>query len=258
MTKAQDRRDRIARMMEERESVTLSELVEHFKVTDTSIRHDLTVLEGAGRLFRVRGGAVSPSVRRAGSAFAAKARENQPEKRRIGRVAAELVRPGDVALFDSGSTVAEVAAQMPVALRAPQAMTVVSHSLPVVQEAGSWQQPHVICLGGLFLPDFQASVGPLTLANLRELNADIVFLGCDGLTLEGGLTTPHMLIAEVGSAMAARARRVVAVADSTKLGTTGFTRIVGIDAVHVLVTDDGADKHLIADLRERGVQVVVV
>lgn len=258
MTNAQDRRDRIARMMEERESVTLSELVEHFKVTDTSIRHDLTVLEEAGRLFRVRGGAVSPSARRAGSTFAAKARVNLPEKRRIARVAAELVRPGDVALFDSGSTVAEVAAQMPAALRAPHAMTVVSHSLPVVEEAGSWQQPHVICLGGLLLPDYQASVGPLTLANLRELSADIVFLGCDGLTLEGGLTTPHMLIAEVGSAMAARARRVVAVADSTKLGTTGFTRIVGIDAVHVLVTDNGADKNLIAELRDKDVEVIVV
>jgi len=46
----------------------------------------------------------------------------------------------------------------------------------------------------LFLPDHQASVGPMTLADLRELSADLAFIGCDGLTLEVGLTTPHMLL----------------------------------------------------------------
>lgn len=177
---------------------------------------------------------------------------------RIGRVAAELVNQGDVVLLDSGSTVAEVAAQMPGSLRAPNAVTVVSHSLPVIEEVGSWQQPHLICLRGLFLPDHQASVGPMTLADLRELSADLAFIGCDGLTLEVGLTTPLMLIAEVGAAMAARARRVVAVADATKLGNAGFTLIVGIDAVHVLVTDERADPALVAELRRRGLEVLVV
>ena len=98
----------------------------------------------------------------------------------------------------------------------------------------------------------------MTLADLRELSADLAFIGCDGLTLEVGLTTPHMLLAEVGAAMAARARRVVAVADATKLGNAGFTPIVGIDAVHVLVTDEHADPALVADLRRRGLEVLVV
>lgn len=258
VTTAQDRRESIAKMLEERESLTVSELIARFKVTDTSIRHDLTVLEQAGKLQRVRGGAITPTSARSVSSFAALARQNAQEKRRIGRVAADLVRPGDVVLLDSGSTVAEVAVQMPGALRGPHAITIVSHSLPVIDEVGSWPQPHLICLGGLFLPDRQASVGPMTLADLRELSADIAFIGCDGLTVEGGLTTPHMLIAEVGAAMAARARRVVVVADASKLGTAGFTPIVGLDAVHALVTDDRADPAFLAELRRCGLEVVVV
>jgi DeoR/GlpR family transcriptional regulator of sugar metabolism len=83
------------------------------------------------------------------------------------------------------------------------------------------------------------------------------FLGCDGLTVEGGLSTPHMLMAEVGAAMAARARRVVAVADSSKPGRAGFTPIVGLDAVYVLVTDDAADAELVAQIRELGIEVVL-
>ncbi|MGC8628263.1 MAG: DeoR/GlpR family DNA-binding transcription regulator [Acidimicrobiales bacterium] len=257
MNNAQERRNLIAKMVEERDQLTIADLIDRFQVTDTSIRHDLSVLEEAGRLVRVRGGAVSSSASRPTSTFAVKAKEKQREKKRIGRAAAELIQTGDVVLFDSGSTVAQVAAQMPGRLKLPHAITVVSHSLAVIQEVSSWPQPHCICLGGLFLPEFQASVGPMTLAGLRELNAQIAFLGCDGLTVEGGLTTPHQLIAEVGSAMAARAKRVVAVADTSKLGMSGFTRIVGIDAIHVLVTDTLADPDLLEEVRRQGVEVIV-
>jgi DeoR family transcriptional regulator of aga operon len=66
-----------------------------------------------------------------------------------------------------------------------------------------------------------------------------------------------MLIAEVGAAMAARARRVVVVADSTKLGRAGFTPIVGLEAVHVLVTDRDAHPDLVARIRALGIEVVL-
>ena len=130
--------------------------------------------------------------------------------------------PGDVAFFDSGTTVAQVAAHIPSPLRRVNALTVVTHSLPVIDEIGGWESPHLVCLGGLYLPDYQALVGPQTVAALRELSADIVFLGCDGLTVEAGLTTPHMLVAEVGATMASRSRRVVAVADSSEARSPGL------------------------------------
>jgi DeoR/GlpR family transcriptional regulator of sugar metabolism len=251
---ADARRDSIVRILEERDRVSVTELMEQFNLTDTSIRHDLVLLEGAGRLRRVRGGAVSRSSRGYAPTLA-RAREKLTEKRRIGRIAGSLVRAGDVVLFDSGSTVAQVAAQIPVALRSAHAITVVTHSLPVIEEVGTWDQPHLICLGGMYLPEHQALVGPVTLGDLRELTADIAFLGCDGLTIEAGLTTPHMLVAEVGSAMATRARRVVAVADASKLGRAGFTPIVAVDEVDVLVTDEGADPTLVLELRQRGIDV---
>ncbi len=257
MTIAKMRRDTIAKMIEERDTLSVAELMAQFKVTDTSIRHDLMVLEEAGNLRRVRGGAVSRAGAQPNGLFAARARENRGEKRRIGRAAAGLVQAGDVVLFDSGSTVAEVAAHVPGTLRSSHTITVVTHSLPVIQEVGTWEQPHLICLGGLYLPDYRASVGPVTLADLRELNADVAFLGCDGLTVDGGLSTPHMLIAEVGAAMAARARRIVVVADGSKVGRAGFTPIVALERVNVLVSDDHADAGLIAEIRELGIEVVL-
>jgi DeoR/GlpR family transcriptional regulator of sugar metabolism len=85
----------------------------------------------------------------------------------------------------------------------------------------------------------------------------MVFIGCDGLTVEEGLTTPHVLVAEVGATMASRARRVVAVADSTKIGRRGFTPIVPLGAINVLITDDGADAAVLERARELGIEVIL-
>lgn len=255
--RADARREFIAAMLDDMPRISVTELAEQFGVTDVSIRRDLTVLEDAGRLRRIHGGAVAASRGWRDTGYVARAREQREAKSRIGAAAATLIRPGDVVIFDSGTTVAQVATHIAGPLRRGSAIRVVTNSLPVVDQIAGWDSPHVICLGGLYLPDHQALVGPQTVAQLRELSADIVFIGCDGLTAETGLTTPHVLVAEVGATMASRARRVVAVADSTKIGRRGFTPIVPLRAIHVLVTDDGADPAQVALAREAGIEVIL-
>lgn len=235
----------------------MAALTERFGVSDTSIRRDLIVLEGQGRLKRVHGGAVAPHLAGRNTVVATKLREHPEEKRRITTAAAGLIHAGDVVLFDSGTTVSQVAAHLPVQLRVANAITAVTHSLLVVQELAAWEGPHLICLGGLFLPDYQAFVGPQTVASLKGFSADLAFLGCDGLTVEAGITTPHVLIAEVGATMAARARRVVALADSSKLGRYGFTTIVPLSRVGTLITDAAADPEEVARIRAAGVEVIL-
>ncbi|HEX8940716.1 MAG TPA: DeoR/GlpR family DNA-binding transcription regulator [Candidatus Limnocylindrales bacterium] len=254
---AHDRRETIAGLLDAEGRVSVGQLAERFGVTDVSIRRDLVILEEAGRLRRVHGGAVSTARGGTQSAYAQKARENRERKARIGAAAASLIRPGDVVVFDSGSTVAQVVVHVPAPLRRGNAITAVTNSLPAIDEIAGWDGPHLICLGGLYLPDHQALVGPQTIADLRDLSADVAFIGCDGLTLETGLTTPHVLVAEVAATMAARARRVVAVADSSKIGRRGFTPIVPLGTVQVLVTNDDADPVLLRTARETGVEVLL-
>jgi DeoR/GlpR family transcriptional regulator of sugar metabolism len=57
--------------------------------------------------------------------------------------------------------------------------------------------------------------------------------------------------------MAAQARRVVAVADATKIGRRGFTPIVPLTSVDVLVTSEGADADQLAQARAAGIEVIV-
>ncbi|MBI3744950.1 MAG: DeoR/GlpR transcriptional regulator [Chloroflexi bacterium] len=254
---AHERREQIARLVEEAQRVSVADLTARFGVTDASIRRDLILLEAAARLRRVHGGAVSHGARLAAGAYSTKLRINREEKTRIGLAAARLVQPGEVVLFDSGTTVAQVAAQMPAVLRAPNAITAVTYSLPVIDEIGGWEAPHLVVVGGLYLPEYRAFVGPQAIDGLRDLTADVIFLGCDGLTVESGLTTPHVLVAEVGAAATSRSRRVVAVADSSKIGRQGFKPIVALSDVHVLITDTAADPGRVAEIRAAGVEVVL-
>jgi DeoR/GlpR family transcriptional regulator of sugar metabolism len=252
-----ERREQIASLLEVVPRVSVAELAEEFGVTDVSIRRDLTILEEEGLLRRVHGGAVAATREHGRNAYALRARTARDEKKRIGAAAAALVSAGDVVVFDSGSTVAQVAAHISRPLRRSNALTVVTNSIPVLDEVGRWESPHLVCLGGLYLPDHQALVGPQTVADMSDLTADVVFIGCDGLTVEDGLTTPHVLVAEIGALIARRGRRVIVVADSSKVGRHGFTPIVPLTEVHVLVTDRAADADEIERARELGIEVIL-
>jgi DeoR/GlpR family transcriptional regulator of sugar metabolism len=113
-------------------------------------------------------------------------------------------------------------------------------------------------LGGIFLPEHQATVGPETLRGLQQFNATCAFLGCDGLTLEGGITSAHPLVAEVGRVMAERAEEVIVLADSSKLGQAGFVPIIPLGKINVLITDAGAPSPIVDGLRRQGVEVLLV
>jgi DeoR/GlpR family transcriptional regulator of sugar metabolism len=254
---ARERRARIAEVVIEQGEVEVSALATQFGVSETSIRRDLAVLEGRGRIERVHGAAISLRTAARPTVVSAKLQEHAEEKRRIGAAAASLIPPGSVVLFDSGTTVAQVAANLSLPPGSGMSITAVTHSYLVVREIADLDGLHLLCLGGLFLPDYQAVVGPQTVLSLKGFSADVAFLGCDGLTVEAGITTPHVLIAEVGATMATRARRVVALADSSKLGRSGFTTIVPLSQVDVLVTDAAAPPDMLAQIRAAGVEVIV-
>ena len=95
---------------------------------------------------------------------------NIKAKERIGKAAAEMISPRDVILFDSGSTTVQIIKQMPADLRLGASIRMVTNSLAISQEVLSWPSPNLIILGGIYLPDYQATAGPQTLNQLQNLN----------------------------------------------------------------------------------------
>ena len=255
---AAERRSQIARKVLENGKVSVADLVREFQVTEPSIRRDLTLLENSGRLKRVHGGAIPlPGTTRTDS-FAEKMDLHIKSKERIGKVAAEMIKPQDIVLLDSGTTTLQVIRQIPSALRSSNPISLVTNSQPIAQEVLSWPSPNLTILGGLYLPDYQATVGPQTVGQLQELMADKVFLGTDGLTLGSGATTANIFMAEVDRMMVERSRQVILVTDSSKIGRVGFVPVKPINAFHTLITDTNAPPEIVEAIRAMGVEVILV
>ncbi len=224
--------------------VRVGDLVESLGVSDMTVRRDIEALARRGLVARVHGGATAVAPRSAEEpGFAAKSSLQTAQKAAIARAAAALVEPGASVAVSGGTTTHAVACE----LRAVPDLTVVTNSVPVADLLHRERSPlhgragpTVVLTGGERTPS-DALVGPVTVAALRLLHVDWLFLGVHGIHADAGFTTPNLVEAETNRALIASARRVVVTADSTKWGVVGLSSMAGLGEVDVLVTDDGLD-----------------
>lgn len=245
-----ERHDFILKRLHSHGHVEVSDLSEDLEVSEVTIRKDLRTLEERGLLNRTYGGATtrSPFVAEGQAGTAS------PEKRRIAEAAAALVDPGQAVLLGAGSTIDEVACQLPEGL----GLTVVTSALPVALRLARQPGTEVLALGGLVRSGTTSVVGPYAEAMLRGHACDLLFMGVDGFDPDYGLTAAGELEASLNQAMMAVARETIVVTESTKFGRRGFRRVCDVEAVDRVVTDARADAETVEALRARGVQVHVV
>jgi DeoR family transcriptional regulator of aga operon len=249
------RRRQICELIEAQGRVTTEALSGRFGTSLVTIRGDLNALAETGRIVRTHGGALA---HRDGEELPIDVKESlhQGEKARIAAVAAAMIRDGETILLDSGSTTGEIARQ----IRTLQldGINVITNALNIAVTLAHAPNVRVVMLGGVLRPNSYSLSGPQAEQALAGLQADILFLGVDSLDPDVGLMTPHVLEAQLNAQMIRSARRVVAVADSSKLLRRNLSVIAKVEQIHTLVTDDGASPEIVAALRGRGVEVVIV
>jgi DeoR/GlpR family transcriptional regulator of sugar metabolism len=230
-------------------SARVSDLTQRLGVSDMTIRRDLEVLAREGLVEKVHGGAVlpgSPASQEPG--FEAKLVLERPEKTAIARAAASLVRPGTAIALAGGTTTFALAQCL---LDVP-GLTIVTNSLRVTNLFNGTRgldsvADSVVLTGGVRTPS-DSLVGPVADLTIRSLHFDLLFLGCYGIDVEAGLTTPNLAEAETNRTLMRVARRVVVLADHTKWGLVSLSSFAALSDIDVLVTDDmlSDDAHALA------------
>jgi DeoR family fructose operon transcriptional repressor len=245
------RRDRLGTIVETRRAVRLEELSTALGVSQATVRRDLNELAAGGRLRRVHGGAVAVDGRLDEPQFDVKAMAAAAQKARIAARAVELLAPDDTVYLDSGSTVL-AAARL---LHGWDRLTVVTNSLPVANELLG-RGPRVILVGGELRERSRAVVGPLTRRLLEDIHVDRALIGTFALSLEDGMTTTDPGEAFTKELVLGRAREVILLADSGKIGTRSLIHAGRLEAVDVLVTDDGIDDRAARAIARLGIKVI--
>ena len=251
----EERQHAIAVLVAERGRVSVTAVAEEFGVTTETVRRDLAVLERAGHLRRVHGGAVpAGSLALAEPGLAERAGARAEQKRKIAAAALDLL-PGTEGsiLLDGGTTTAALVDVLP----GDRRLLAVTHCVPVAARLSGAPGVSLHLLGGRVRGVTQCAVGEQTVRALADLRVDVAFLGANGVEPRHGFTTPDEAEASVKRAMVRAGQRVVVLADSSKLDREHLVRFAAVEAVDVLVTDTGADAGVVAELEKAGVDVVL-
>lgn len=205
-------------------------------VDGSTIRRDLDALEREGHLQRTHGGARA----QAGAIdipYAVKRGEHQAAKRAVATFVSGFVRDGDSVLLDSGSTTYELA----VGLASRRNLTIVTNDLLIGQLVADYPGVRLLVTGGELLTFTYTLFGERAVAFVEDLRVDWTFLGADAIDDEIGITNTNTNEIPLKRAMLAMARTRVVLADSSKFGKHALVRVVGIDEVDRIVTDDLLD-----------------
>ncbi|MCL2368513.1 MAG: DeoR/GlpR family DNA-binding transcription regulator [Oscillospiraceae bacterium] len=250
---AAERQEQIINQLRINKVVSVHELAQQFKTTDMTIRRDLALLEKKGLLTRSYGGAVFNGKVGNESDFIIRCGEKPDIKAMIGRKAASLVTPGDSIGIDVGTTGLEVAKHV----RDIEDLSVLTASIPVVNELAGEKNVKVICTGGELSSKDLSLTGHTATRMLQEYILDKVFIGVAGISFDHGFTLFNMQDALVKRVFIERALEVIIVCHSDKIGVAKHASLCDIDVASKIITDSGISENDYRTLESYGVKVIL-
>jgi DeoR family fructose operon transcriptional repressor len=251
----EERQQAIASLVMSKGRASVVDLAQAYDVTTETVRRDLAVLDRAGIVRRVHGGAVPVRALRVVEPGVMERESTRADyKDAIARAAIDFLPiNGGSVLLDAGTTTGRVAAILP----ADRDLVVVTNSVAVAARLAAMPSISLQLLGGRVRRVTQAAVGEPTLRVLETLRVDVAFIGTNAISVGHGLSTPDSEEAAVKRAMVRSANYVVVVADSSKVGREDLMSFAPIDKVDVLITDSEVSASDRAALTDRGVEVVL-
>lgn len=254
---AEMRRRLILVKMQAQEFIRVSDISTMFRISDVTARSDLDILAEQGHLRRIRGGAILVHIPQTERPFEEAQNAYAAQKVAIGQAAAALVQSGESIILDVGTTSTEIARAL-IARQDVSQLIIFTNSLNIAVELEhAIPRFTVVVTGGTLRPMQHSLVDPLGCVMFDQINVHTVFLGCNGISPSAGITNINLPEAAVKQRMLRAARRRIVVADGSKVGTIELAYLCGVDEIDLLITDATADPAILAELRERKLEVLV-
>lgn len=229
--------------------VLSSDLSITINVSEDTIRRDLQELSEANKLIKVHGGALSKSFHSSFNNNSVYAIEN---KKRIAQKAVSLIQDGMFVLTSGGTTIIELARALPQNLHA----TFITGSIPAALEYLHHPNIEVIIIGDKLSKNSQITVGAQAIEKIKEIRADICFVGTNAIEVEHGLTDNDWEVVQVKKAMIESSNKVVSLAISEKINTTQSIKVCNTDEIDVLITELDSVSPLLLPYKQKNIQIL--
>jgi DeoR family transcriptional regulator of aga operon len=248
-----ERHQLILERLQASDRVDIQTLSEDLKVSEVTIRKDLKQLEGKDLLYRVRGGALLNNPYINERPISEKELINAEEKKKIAQKASLLIVENDSIMIGSGTTAFELVRY----LHPQKPLTVITPAIKVALKLCKRPNIDVIQLGGILRSSSSSVTGSYAKQILSEISSRILFLGVDGIDQDFGLSTTNLAEATLSKQMIEAAQIRVVMADSTKFGRRGLSKICHINQVQYIITDNKISSEAVKSLEEQEVEVLI-
>ena len=253
MTK-EERHTFILNALMQHNSILVTELAEQLNVSSVTIRKDLTELERAKKLYRNHGKAILIDPYIDNRNVSDKEKLCVEEKRAIGAKAASLITPKDSILIASGTTMDALARN----IVTTDKLTVITASLEVATILSKDRNVDIIQLGGMLRHSSLSVVGKYAESALADFSCSKLYIGVDGIDLDFGITTTDMMEAMLNRVMMQTAQKTIVLADSSKFGRRGFSKISDMEEVDHIITDSKIPAATARRIEEMGIELTIV
>ncbi len=229
--------------------VLSSALSQEIKVSEDTIRRDLAELADQGRIIKVHGGALSKSYHLSLPSNQVYALD---EKKIIAQKAARLIQDGMFVITTGGTTIIELAKALPPSLKA----TFFTVSLTAAIEYMHHPGIEIILIGDKLSKNAQITVGGEAQAKIRQIKADLCFLGTNAIDIEHGLTENDWEVMQIKRAMIESSQQVISLAITEKINTAQRIKVCGIREINTIVTELPPHHSLLKPYTAQGLQIL--
>ncbi|SFJ52382.1 transcriptional regulator, DeoR family [Halobacillus dabanensis] len=250
---ATERRNLIVSHLQQEKRLTVKHLANKLNVSEATLRTDLNLLEEEGLLTRTHGGAVLNENEPPKNNFSDRAMRNIDYKKSITRKAVELISRKDCILLDASTTSLELAR---IIKEKETKLTVVTNGISTALELKENPSINVILIGGIARMGSMGLEGLLGKNVLDEINIEMMFTSASGFTLEDGLSDFNVYEVELKKVMVQKAKKVIALLDHTKIGTSSIAPFASIDEIDKIITDEDIPNEILQLLKDSNIDII--
>jgi len=243
-----DRLVRIFDLLVSNKKIKITMLAELLDVSQVTLRRDLDILEERGIVCRTHGYASLDGADSTGKRLA----YNHLIKRKIAKAAVQTIEDGESVMIESGSCCALFAEEL---VLAHKNATIITNSLFIKNYISKLSGINLIILGGIFQPESQVLVGPMTKHSAKSIFTNKYFLGTDGFIPAQGFTGRDQLRIDTAQELAKSANEVFILTESDKFLRHGAYSLLQFDSITGVFTDDKISKEAEAALLKNNVRL---
>lgn len=231
---AEERRKEIILLLKKEKRASVKQLSKKFDVSRATIRRDLSELEKNGFIRRTHGGAILSGTSKLEPSFKEKEDKLAPEKKEIGKKAAEIIKNGDTIFIDAGTTTRYILDN----LKDKKDLTIVTHALHIINKINEIDLDcEIVVIGGNFKWSTEAMIGPIAEDCLKKLRVDKSFVGVNGFSLESAATTPDLREAKIKEIALKIAGENFLLFDQSKWSEIYFYKFADLKHINFIITD---------------------